>query len=422
MEGVSAQTRSGTVRSIGTLLTGSVLAQLIGLATMPVISRIFTPEAFGILALFLSVSSLVGLIVALRYEFAIVLPEGDDDAVHLKRASTRIAFALSAVTFLITMVIAGMLVRSGETPWWILLLGGSVFLAGESAILYFWFTRTRRYRVQSVSRVVQAVVAAGVQIALGVTVLPGAEGLIVGFLAGQVAGVAILLVFDDSRRRNVPADRARTLSLLHRYRKLPLLNAPNALIDAVRLNGINLIIGAGSVSALGQFSMAWKLTQSPMALIAGAVSQVYYQRMASALPGELRRVVVSVTRNALLIGAVPFAALALLAPAIVPWFLGPQWQEAGAIVQALTPWLYLNVATAPLSNLFIVTGRQGTMLVFGVVYMLVPLTILWFLGADLVTAVWWMSGAMSVLLLVLIALSFSVATRFDAKRSEAPPA
>ncbi|MFK3676451.1 oligosaccharide flippase family protein [Microbacterium sp. NPDC090218] len=417
---MSAQTRSGTVRSIGTLLTGSVVAQLIGLATMPVISRVFTPEAFGVLALFLSVSSLVGLIVALRYEFAIVLPEDDDDAVHLKRASTRIAIALSALTFVVTVVVAVILLRSGDTPWWILLLGGSVFLAGESAILYFWFTRTRRYRVQSVSRVVQAAVAAGVQIALGLTVLPGAEGLIVGFLCGQLAGVAILLAFDDSRRRGVPADRARTVSLLRRYRKMPLLNAPNALIDAVRLNGINLIIGAGSVSALGQFSMAWKLAQSPMALIAGAVSQVYYQRMASARPGELRRVVVSVTRNALLVGVIPFAALALLAPAIVPWFLGAQWQEAGAIVQALTPWLYLNVATAPLSNLFIVAGRQGTMLLFGIVYMLVPLTILWFLSADLVAAVWWMSGAMSVLLLVLIALSFRVATRFDAKHAEIP--
>lgn len=275
--------------------------------------------------------------------------------------------------------------------------------------------------MQSVSRVVQAVVAAGVQIALGVTILPGRKGSSSASSpdrsrASPSSSCSTIHGAGTSR------PTARTLSLLHRYRKLPLLNAPNALIDAVRLNGINLIIGAGSVSALGQFSMAWKLTQSPMALIAGAVSQVYYQRMASALPGELRRVVVSVTRNALLIGAVPFAVLALLAPAIVPWFLGPQWQEAGAIVQALTPWLYLNVATAPLSNLFIVTGRQGTMLVFGIVYMLVPLTILWFLGADLVSAVWWMSGAMSVLLLVLIALSFSVATRFDAKRSEAPPA
>jgi O-antigen/teichoic acid export membrane protein len=422
MEGVSAQSRSGTVRSIGTLLTGSVVAQLIGLATMPVISRVFTPEAFGVLALFLSVSSLVGLIVALRYEFAIVLPEDDVDAVHLKRASTWIAIALSALTFLVTVIVAVVLLQSGDTPWWILLLGGSVFLAGESAILYFWFTRTRRYRVQSVSRVVQAAVTAGAQIALGLTVLPGAEGLIVGFLCGQVAGVALLLAFDDSRHRGGPADRARTVSLLHRYRKMPLLNAPNALIDAVRLNGINLIIGAGSVAALGQFSMAWKLAQSPMALIAGAVSQVYYQRMASARPGELRRVVVSVTRNALLVGVVPFAALALLAPAIVPWFLGSQWQEAGAIVQALTPWLYLNVATAPLSNLFIVAGRQGTMLLFGIVYMLVPLTILWFLRADLVTAVWWMSAAMSLLLVFLIALSFSVATRFDATRAETPTA
>ncbi|WP_350353008.1 oligosaccharide flippase family protein [Microbacterium sp. A8/3-1] len=410
--------RSGTIRSIGTLLTGSVVAQVIGLATMPVLSRIFTPQSFGLLAVFLSITSLVAIVASLRYEYAIVLPEADEDAVHLKRAATWIAASVSALALIVTAVVVLALLRENQTPWWLLLMGVSVFLAGESTILYFWFTRTRRYRVQSISRIVQAAVTAGTQILLGLTVLRGPEGLIIGYVVGQVVAVIVLLVFDDSRVRDVPRERKRTMQLLRRYRKMPLLNAPNALIDSFRLNGINLIIGigAGSVAALGQFSMAWKLAQSPMALIAGAISQVYYQRMASAGPGELRRIVFSVTRNALIVGIVPFALLALCAPAVVPWLLGPQWVEAGLIVQALTPWLFLNVATAPLSNLFIVAERQGTMLVFALVYMVVPLVILWLLADDLVRAVWWTSGSMSVLLLILIGLSFVVATKVDAAR------
>lgn len=413
---VNTPARSGTIRSIGTLLTGSVVAQVIGLATMPVLSRIFTPQAFGLLAVFLSITSLVAIVASLRYEYAIVLPEADEDAVHLKRAATWIAASVSALALIVTAVVVLALLRENQTPWWLLLMGVSVFLAGESTILYFWFTRTRRYRVQSISRIVQAAVTAGTQILLGLTVLRGPEGLIIGYVVGQVVAVIVLLVFDDSRVRDVPRERKRTMQLLRRYRKMPLLNAPNALIDSFRLNGINLIIGAGSVAALGQFSMAWKLAQSPMALIAGAISQVYYQRMASAGPGELRRIVFSVTRNALIVGIVPFALLALCAPAVVPWLLGPQWVEAGLIVQALTPWLFLNVATAPLSNLFIVAERQGTMLVFALVYMVVPLVILWLLADDLVRAVWWTSGSMSVLLLILIGLSFVVATKVDAAR------
>lgn len=413
---VNTPARSGTIRSIGTLLTGSVVAQVIGLATMPILSRIFTPQAFGLLAVFLSITSLVAIVASLRYEYAIVLPEADEDAVHLKRAATWIATSVSVLALIVTTVVVLALLRENQTPWWLLLMGVSIFLAGESTILYFWFTRTRRYRVQSISRIVQAVVTAGTQIVLGLTVLRGPEGLIIGYVVGQVVAVIVLLVFDDSRLRDVPRERKRTMQLLRRYRKMPLLNAPNALIDSFRLNGINLIIGAGSVSALGQFSMAWKLAQSPMALIAGAISQVYYQRMASAAPGELRRIVFSVTRNALIVGIVPFAVLALCAPAVVPWLLGPQWVEAGLIVQALTPWLFLNVATAPLSNLFIVAERQGTMLVFALVYMVVPLVILWLLADDLVRAVWWTSASMSVLLMILIVLSFVVATKVDAVR------
>lgn len=416
-ERVRVQPGQGALRSIGTLLTGSVTAQLVGLATMPIIARIYAPEAFGVFALFLSISALVGMVVALRYEYAIVLPDSDEDAVHLKRAATGIAMAVSLLTVVVTIICVIVIRGEGGPPWWILLLGGSVFLAGESAILYFWFTRTRRYRVQSASRVVHAVVAAAVQSGLGLTVLPGAEGLIVGYMAGQFVALAVLLTFDGSRRQRSRPNRGRARELLVRYRKMPLLNAPNALIDAVRLNGINLIIGAGSLHALGQFSMAWKLAQSPMALIAGSISQVYLQRMASAGRGRLRSNVLAVTRNALLGGLVPFGLLALLAPTLVPWLLGSQWAEAGLIVQALTPWLYLNVATAPLSNVFIIAERQGTMLAFATVYMAVPLLVLWLLGSDLLTAIWWMSASMSLLLLVLIAMSFVVAARYDSAAS-----
>ena len=86
------------------------------------------------------------------------------------------------------------------------------------------------------------------------------------------------------------------------------------------------------------------------------------------------------------------------------------------MVQALPPWLYLNVATAPLSTVFIVAERQGTMLIFAIVYLVVPLTILLLAGADLVRAVWLTSAAMTLLLAFLIVLAHRVAARVDSHR------
>jgi len=406
---------SSTIRSIATLLTGTVASQIIGVVTMPILSRIYGPGAFGILAIFLSVSAVVSMVAALRYEYAIVLPEREEDAHRLRQLSTGLVSVISALTVVATILVFWL---SGpkDQHWWVLLIGVSVFLAGETTILYFWLTRKRRYRMQSVSRIVQALVTAATQASLGLLIAPTGEWLIVGYLVGQVFGVGLLLVTDDARKTAPVRDHRSWWELMVRYRKMPLLNAPNALVDSLRLNGINMIIGGRSLHALGQFSMAWKLAQAPMALIASAISQVYYQRMAVAEPGTLKTLVKGVTRRALLLGFVPFLALGVVAPVVVPWFLGEQWSEAGLIVQALTPWLYLNVATAPLSTVFIVAERQGAMLVFAIVYLIVPITILLMAGGDLVRAVWFTSAAMTLLLAFLIVLAHRVAGRYDSER------
>ncbi len=403
------------LRSIATLLTGTVASQVIGIVTMPLLSRIYGPAAFGVLAVFLSVSAVVSMVSALRYDYAIVLPGNDEDAHRLRQLSTGLVSLISALT-VITTIAVFWLSRPTDRHWWVLLIGVSVFLAGETSILYFWLTRKRRYRAQSLSRIVQALITAATQAGLGWLLAPTGEWLIAGYLVGQVFGVGVLIAMDDARKTAPVRDRRSWWSLMVRYRKMPLLNAPNALVDSLRLNGINMIIGGRSLHALGQFSMAWKLAQAPMALIASAISQVYYQRMAVATPGTLKTLVRSVTLRALLLGFLPFLTLGLVAPIVVPWFLGAQWAEAGLVVQALTPWLYLNVATAPLSTVFIVAERQGTMLIFAIVYLVVPLTILLLAGADLVRAVWLTSAAMTLLLAFLIVLAHRVAARFDSHR------
>ncbi|SDM43134.1 Membrane protein involved in the export of O-antigen and teichoic acid [Microbacterium azadirachtae] len=403
------------LRSIATLLTGTVASQVIGIVTMPLLSRIYGPAAFGVLAVFLSVSAVVSMVSALRYDYAIVLPGNDEDAHRLRQLSTGLVSLISALT-VITTIAVFWLSRPTDRHWWVLLIGVSVFLAGETSILYFWLTRKRRYRAQSLSRIVQALITAATQAGLGWLLAPTGEWLIAGYLVGQVFGVGVLIAMDDARKTAPVRDRRSWWSLMVRYRKMPLLNAPNALVDSLRLNGINMIIGGRSLHALGQFSMAWKLAQAPMALIASAISQVYYQRMAVATPGTLKTLVRSVTLRALLLGFLPFLTLGLVAPIVVPWFLGAQWAEAGLVVQALTPWLYLNVATAPLSTVFIVAERQGTMLIFAIVYLVVPLTILLLAGADLVRAVWLTSAAMTLLLAFLIVLAHRIAARFDSHR------
>ena len=72
--------KSDFVKNVITLVTGTALAQAIPLAVSPILTRIYSPEDFGILALFLGISSVFSVVVTGRYEFAITLPLKDEDA------------------------------------------------------------------------------------------------------------------------------------------------------------------------------------------------------------------------------------------------------------------------------------------------------------------------------------------------------
>lgn len=406
------------MRNVASLVVGNAGGLAITFLALPVLSRIYAPAQFGILAAYVAVATLLGTLATLRYEYAVPLPSGHGEAATLLRAGRRIVLGSGALT----LVATGALVAASQARWvefdhstLFLTLALMVPLAGEAAMLNFWFTRTERFRLQGMARILQATVTAVVQVLLGLALDLDAAGLVLGVVAGQAACTALLVVQDDSRQHTT-SEGPSMRELLHRYRSMPLLNGPKAIIDAGRVNGMNLIIGARSLESLGQFSMAMRLVQAPLGVLAGAIAQVSYQRMATAPAGKLSEVVVGITRRSLLLGLLPFLSIFLLAPTLVPLALGEQWQDAGVYAQALTPWLYLNLATSPLSMVFLVADRQGQLLAFTIVYTAVPLGLLTALGGELDLAVRVVAAAMAGLLVVLILMSVKVAREHDGSR------
>ena len=70
-------------KNVLTLVSGTAIAQIIPIAISPVLTRIYTPEEFGIYAIFTSIVIIFSVISNGRYELAIVLPEKDEDAINI---------------------------------------------------------------------------------------------------------------------------------------------------------------------------------------------------------------------------------------------------------------------------------------------------------------------------------------------------
>lgn len=418
--------RNEFLRHVLALMTGTAAAQLLVMAMMPILSRLYSPEQYGVFAVYTSVVALVTAVATLRYDMAIMLPKQDHQAKVLKSTVTWIAFGTgilaSGACLLLAPAIARMM-NAPEVAPWLALVGVSTFTLGEISALVFWLNRKNQYGEISKNRVLQSGSTALTQVLLGIPKVFGVGGLILGTLVGQAISIIGL------RRRSPevklsprPALSERT-ALMKRYRRMPLLNAPTALIDAVRLNGINLLIGVYSMGALGQFSMAWRMVEVPAALISSALAQVFFQRLSVVERGKMFTAAKqSIVRSALF-GFLPFLTLFLISPWVFPVFFGAEWDDAGRYAQALVPWLFMNLITSPISTIFVVTEKQHVMLLFSIAYMAVPLAIIWALSADMMLAVFVMGLGMAGMLVIFVVIALVTAKRFDASPNpDAAPA
>ncbi|MDO5083875.1 MAG: oligosaccharide flippase family protein [Arachnia propionica] len=406
------------LRHVLTLMTGTAFAQVVNLLAQPFITHLYSSEQLGVFNVFLSLVTFMVTVAALRYDLAIVPAADDDEARCLVSLATRCNIVVSLLSSLLLLVLGGQVATWLGVPelgGWLWLAGPLVFLTSQVTVLGYWLNRKKYYTVASSNQMLQSLTIVGPRLGLGALNLR-----VVGLVASQFVGVgaALLRLLFVTRGEITGPTTARRRDVARKYIRMPLVNGPNALVDAIRLNGIVFlnarVFGKAEV---GNFGMAWLLIQAPLSFINGALSQVFFQKMAVTPRGQMFRLVRTSILRSLAIGVVPFALIHFLAPVVLPMVLGPSFDLVGPIAAVLVPWLFLNLATSPISMLFIVVHKQGVMLLFGIAYMVTPLYILAFHHSDIVSTMAVVSWAMAGLLAVFCLLALWAARAYDQGRT-----
>ncbi len=142
--------KTGLLRATLTLLTGSVLAHALPLLLGPLLTRLYTPQDFGQFALLWAVATNLAVVGCARYEFALPLEKSPGRASVLMALCARLLLAVSATS----VAIAAVLVLWQGTPLaWLLPL--AVLAGGTTQWLTLWATRSQRFGLLSMARLVQ---------------------------------------------------------------------------------------------------------------------------------------------------------------------------------------------------------------------------------------------------------------------------
>lgn len=339
-------------------MTGTGLAQAIPIATSPILTRLFTPEDYGVFAIYIAIVSIASIVVTGRYEMAVLLPKNDRDAFHIVTLSILLTLAISLIFFVLIFVFNSEIVEilgNSKISNWLYWMPLSTMLVGIYSSISYWNVRKAQYRRLAEGRIIQTASTTVFQLGAGLAKI-GSIGLVTGQIAGQLLATMIIaksISLNDKSMKD-GLHKNRLIILAKKYKKFPIY-----LIVAQGLNTASSqtpIIFLGSLFGMvtaGYYGLIQRVMGAPMVLVANAIGEVFRQEASQAYreTGNCRKIYIVTFVRLVALSIVPFSILFFSAPFLFEFIFGDDWSIAGEYAQILIPLYFFQFITTPITHM-----------------------------------------------------------------------
>lgn len=373
--------KSQFTRNVLTLMTGTTLAQAIPIAVSPILTRIYSPEDFGIFALFIAITGIFSSFVNGRYELAIMLPKKDEDAINIAALGIILTFVVSALLLIIIIIFNNKIIdllESTEIKFWLYFIPLVVLLTGFWNVLNYFNIRKKKYLDISKAIIIKAVMLVCLQVIVGF-LKNGPSGLISGQLVSQLfANTKLFLNIIKDKVLLSKISKLKIIALAKKYKDFPKYNAPATFSDttALQLPSILLPKLYGFVNS-GFFFLAHRMISLPSALIGKSISQVFFQEISvkKNMKSKCWPLFVNTVKRLFYIGTPISILIAILGPDIFEIVFGGEWRLSGEIARFLAIVFLFTFVVSPVSSVFSVSGYIKRGAFWKYLYLLTSLSI-----------------------------------------------
>lgn len=342
---------------------GGVVGQLIPVLISPVLTRLYTPESFGLFSSFTAIASVLTICATLRFDLALVRCEDDVEAASLGILGWMFASVfLGAVTVIVFLFDRFVVPVSSLHPLGLQLALVPV-LAWITATLWICSaasTRNRSYGVIAAGNVVQQFASAVLAVGLGLVGL-GAWGLIHARFWSTVVYIVILTRL--GARGFIPRGRhafSDVRGLLSRHRKFPLFNVPISVSGNLSNYFPILALTSFHFAGLaGQFAIARMIVSLPSNFLTSTMSNVFYREGVLSLETpQFRELLWRLSQSLVLIFIPAYFFLGYWGEPIFEFVFGDKWKRAGNILTYLALPFALAILTGWPERVFEIRAKQ----------------------------------------------------------------
>jgi len=359
-------------KNIRTLFTGSSISVGVSLISIPILTRLYTPSEFGGVAFYIALAQLVGVFVSGKFDFALMAPRKQGDALRVALGGVIFSFYMAALVAVLVYFFYDQLVLLFPTPflaelvWALPVLG---FVLAVRQLLVMWFSRRSKYRVVANDKIVDAVVVNGARMPRDIFA-SGVAGLWLSFVVAELAALLAMLVsffkHDFKLLRAVKLSELRPA--LVKNASYPTYSMPLAFLNVVSSNLLIFTLTfISSAAVVGIYERFARLVSIPLDTLGGSLGILYHKKhTGSRHPGA---VYLGSYGGALLLGTLFFMPLIVWGPSVMAFVLGADWSFAGEIARYLAPLIILGFATRCVGASLATFKGKGVVLIWQLAYL-----------------------------------------------------
>jgi len=353
-------------KGLALIAGGNILGQILTIAASPILTRLFTPSEFGILAAYISIISILTVALTLKYDQAIALPETNEAAMSLVKLCLMLVLTCTFVCFIAVLFFRtsiAALLNIPEFNTYLFLLPLSVLLIGSFDTFRQWNIRFSNFALIGQVRLKQVIASLVVQICGS---FAGAVALLAGQVVNQGLGSYTLgkKLLKDPAFIKLPFSDIKKSAI--RYKRFPLFALWAALLNRTSVQFPVFFLTAIFDPALaGLYALASRVVKAPADILNSSLNSVFLSEAAIArVNGTLADLSVKTHRN-LSIAVLPSIVLiAYISPSLFTFAFGENWKQAGDFARWISLSAYFNITLVPLMTLFSVLEKQKHQVLF----------------------------------------------------------
>tara|TARA_B100001250_G_scaffold66509_1_gene52996 strand:+ start:20043 stop:21503 length:1461 start_codon:yes stop_codon:yes gene_type:complete len=352
------------IKDILTLSSVPFLSVILGFLLTPIITRIYSPEDFGLLNSFSSIVAFLGVFSTLAYHSSILLPKKDNKAFDMLIVCFISTLSFTFLSLLLVLIFENYLILKfnlSELRDYILLIPVFIFLHGLYQTLRFWNSRFKKFKVIAASKVSEVVANKSVVLGLGFSGYNTGGSLIYGVMfAAIIKNVALLFNFKKNLPSVIKISWRDLIYGLKRYIKFPKYSLWSELISRTpALVIVFLIMKYFDSTILGYYGLCIMVLTLPTVFITSSIMEAFSPRAAEAkhtnthldLLKQIYERVVSLT-------VFPFLILLTYGDVLFGYFFGMEWIEAGLIAQIFVFRVFCEIIFNPIISLTVIIEKQ----------------------------------------------------------------